>query len=90
MKADVEGHEILQLLHGRAAGVMGRLGQQVGHMRLHQIEQQALLVGRVVIERSGLHADFGGDGAHRHGSIAAPRKKPQRSRADARASDIGV
>ena len=65
-------------------------GQQLFHMPAHQIKQQRLLVGRVIIERARLHPHRRCDLPHRDRRIAMPRKKPQRRLAHTRACNIGM
>ena len=55
---------------GRAA-LPGR--GQLLHMLAHQREQQVFLGREIAVERGRLHADLGGELAHRHGLIAMPR-----------------
>jgi hypothetical protein len=91
MEADVEADEILEPIARR--GAVRHLGpgrQQLVHVAPHQVEEQALLVGRVEIERPGLHPDLLRDPAHRHGGIAVAGEKPQRRRTHPRPGDLGM
>ena len=91
MEANVKPHETFQLPQ-RVLHRWIRLPSlhQLTHVALHQAEQQALLVRRIVIKRPGLHPDLCRDLAHRHGGVAMLCKQPQRRRLNARAGDIGV
>ncbi|KKN49620.1 hypothetical protein LCGC14_0640810, partial [marine sediment metagenome] len=88
MKPDMKIDEMVQPVE-RAPGyvVLVRL-KQFFHVIVEKIEQQCLLVRRIVIKRTGLHADLGRDGAHRNGSISVVRKKTQGCIAHLGASNI--
>ena len=68
----------------------GPCGQQALHMRLHQIKEQALLVGSIIIKRPGLHPDRARNLAHGHRSIAVTGEQLLRRRADAGAGEFGM
>ena len=53
-------------------------GEQLFHVRAHQIGQQGLLVWEVVVKCSRLYAHFTGNLAHRNGSKPASSKQLER------------
>jgi hypothetical protein len=68
-------------------GCLGHLGcalfcipgsQQVFHVGAHEIGQQRLLVGKVIVQRSRLHPDFTRNLAHGNGSKPARSKQLER------------
>ena len=51
-------------------------------MPLHQGKQQVFLGREIAVEGGGLHADLGGELAHRDGLVAMPRDQIDRRVAD--------
>ncbi len=80
MEPDVVGGEGGEPRGGIAARRARGLprGGQPPHVFPHQREQQFLLVGEIAVESGGLHADLGGEKAHRHRLEPAPGDQPHR------------
>ena len=80
----MERHEGVQPLGG--AGLARKraveLAQQLVDVVLDQIEQQFLLGGDVVVERSRLNADLGSQLAQAHRRVAVFEDQPQAGFAD--------
>ena len=59
-------------------------------MALHEGKQQLFLGRKIAVERGRLHADLGGELAHRDGLVAMPSDQTDRGVADRRFSLLAV
>ena len=91
MESDVKPGELFEGLHGISLGlILCTSAQQIIQVRRHQIEQQALFIGRIIIERADLHPDLSRNLTHGDGRIAVLREQGLRGLADARGRQGGM
>jgi hypothetical protein len=78
VKTQVKRHEMPQPVIRRCAKAIFETVKEFLQVALHEIEEQALLVWRVIIQRTCLNTHLLRNLSHRNGRIAMLRKEPQR------------